>query len=333
MTSGHAVVLRSYPEGLPRATDFEWVPESTPEVGDGQALLRILWASIDPAMRTWHSANPGRGVVRPLGSVMKAVSVAEVVESRNALRVGDRVVGPFGMRESCITDGTDVARVLDPHVEPQLALGILGHIGLTAYAGLHKVARAQAGETVLVSSAAGATGAVVGQLAAAVGCRVIGIAGGPDKAALCLMEYGYDVCIDRHAEANLAGAIRAAAPEGIDVYFDNVGGPTLDAAFANINALGRVAICGTISVSSSEPGSGPRHERLMLDKQIRVQGFLTSQFSSDYPEMLQDLTRLQAAGSIHVREIVVEGLENAPMALEQLLAGQFAGKVLVRIAA
>jgi hypothetical protein len=333
VTSGHAVVLRSYPEGLPRATDFEFVLDPTPDVGDGQALLRILWASIDPAMRTWHSAKPGRGVVRPLGSVMKAISLAEVVESRNELRTGDFVVGSFGMREWCISDGTDVGRVIDGEVEPRLALGILGHIGLTAYVGLHKVARVRAGETVLVSSAAGATGALAGQIAAATGCRVIGIAGGPDKVAMCLAEYGFDACIDRHAEVELVDAIRTAAPEGIDVYFDNVGGPTLDAAIANMNGLGRVVICGTISVSSSEPGRGPRHERLMLDKQLTIQGFLTSQFSADYPEMLRNLSRLYSEGRIHLREVVVEGLENAPMALEQLLAGQFAGKVLVRITA
>ena len=333
MTSGHAVVLRSYPEGLPRATDFEWIPEETPEPGDGQALLRILWASIDPAMRTWHSAKPGRGVVRPLGTVMKAVAVAEVVESRNALRVGDHVVGSFGMREWCISDGADVTRVLDPAIDPRLGLGALGHIGLTAFAGLHKVARAQAGETVLVSSAAGATGALAGQIANAAGCRVIGIAGGPDKVDMCLTEYGFDACIDRHAEADLVAAIRAAAPEGIDVFFDNVGGPTLDAALQNMNALGRVAICGTISVSSSEPGQGPRHERLMLDKQLMVQGFLTSQFEVDYSEMLEALALLHSEGCLHLREVLVEGAENAPLALEQLLAGEFAGKVLVRVAA
>ena len=332
MTPGHAVVLRSYPEGLPRATDFEWVPETTPEPGDGQALLRILWASIDPAMRTWHSAKPGRGVVRPLGTVMKAVAVAEVVESRNALRVGDHVVGSFGMREWCISDGTDVTRILDANVEPRLGLGALGHIGLTAFAGLHKVARVQAGETVLVSSAAGATGALAGQIAAAAGCRVIGIAGGSDKVAICLTEYGFDTCIDRHAEADLVAAIRAAAPEGIDVFFDNVGGSTLDAVMQNMNALGRVAICGTISVSSSEPGQGPRHERLMLDKQLMVQGFLTSQFEVDYSEMLEALVLLHSEGRLHLREVLVEGAENAPLALEKLLAGEFAGKVLVRIA-
>ncbi len=333
MTPGHAVVLRSYPEGLPRATDFEWVPETTPEPGDGQALLRILWASIDPAMRTWHSAKPGRGVVRPLGTVMKAVAVAEVVESRNGLRVGDHVVGSFGMREWCISDGTDVARILDPAIDPRLGLGTLGHIGLTAFAGLHKVARVQAGETVLVSSAAGATGALAGQIAAAAGCRVIGIAGGSDKVAICLTEYGFDTCIDRHAEADLVAAIRAAAPEGIDVFFDNVGGSTLDAVMQNMNALGRVAICGTISVSSSEPGQGPRHERLMLDKQLMVQGFLTSQFEVDYTEMLEALALLHSEDRLHLREVLVEGAENAPLALEKLLAGEFAGKVLVRIAA
>ena len=333
MRSGHAVVLRSYPEGLPRTTDFEWVSETTPEPGDGQVLLRILWASIDPAMRTWHSAKPGRGVVRPLGTVMKAVAVAEVVESRNSLRVGDHVVGSFGMREWCISDGADVTRVLDASIEPRLGLGSLGHIGLTAFAGVHKVARAQAGETVLVSSAAGATGALAGQIAAAAGCRVIGIAGGPDKAAICRTEYGFDMCIDRHAETDLARALRTAAPEGIDVFFDNVGGPTLDAAMQNMNARGRVAICGTISVRSSEPGHGPRHERLMLDKQLTVQGFLTSQFEVDYPEMLESLSLLHSEGRLHLREVVVEGAENAPLALEQLLAGEFAGKVLVRIAA
>ncbi len=259
--------------------------------------------------------------------------VGEVVESRHPdYAVGDRVVGYLGLREWLVTDGSDLRRRVSPDVTPlQRSLGILGHIGLTAYAGIHRVLTVQPGETVFVSSAAGAVGSIAGQLARIQGCRVIGIAAGEEKVRLCLDDYRFDACLDRLAIDDLDAALAEVAPEGIHAYFDNTGGVIFDAAMRALQPLGRVAVCGTISISSTSPGQGPRHERRILDRRLMVRGFLQSDFEPEAEVMLQDLARWHDSGEITMAEDIVMGLPNAPIAIERQLSGQHLGKVLVGI--
>lgn len=324
------VLLRRYPEGLPVEGDFEVVGSERPDAGPGRMVLRVEWISIDPAMRTWAARTPGRGDPLPLGAVMRAYGVAEVVESDLPdYPVGTWVSGPFGLRTWHVSDGRDVRFRVPEGVPPQTGLGVLGHIGLTAYAGIFRVADVRAGETVLVSSAAGAVGGVAGQLARIAGARPVGVAGGPRKVALCLEEYRYDVCVDRHAVTDLAGALASASGGALDVYFDNVGGPTLDAALRLMRPGGRIAICGTISVPSADPGTGPRVERLLLDRRLTMRGFLQSEFAAEADTMLADLTSWYRQGLLHLREDIVVGLANAPRAIVRQLAGDHLGKVLV----
>lgn len=331
--SGLEVRLRRYPEGLPVADDFECVRAAVPPVGPGQLLVRTRWLSIDPAMRTWSSRSPGRGDPMPLGSVMKAMGVGEIVESRHPdYAVGERVVGYLGLREWHVTDGRDLRRRVSPRVDPlQRSLGILGHIGLTAYAGVHRVLAVEPGQTVLVSSAAGAVGSIAGQLARIHGCRVIGIAAGAQKVQLCLTDYRFDACLDRLEVDDLDAALAEAAPEGIHCYFDNTGGVILDAAMRALQPLGRVAVCGTISISSSNPGDGPRHERRILDRRLTVRGFLQSDFEHESESMLQDLMRWHDSGEVVMAEDITRGLANSPTAVVRQLSGQHLGKVLVGI--
>ncbi len=324
------VLLKRYPDGLPAEGDFEVIGSQRPGVGPGEMLLRIEWVSIDPAMRTWSARTPGRGEPLPLGSVMRAYGVARVEESDVPdYPVGTWVTGPFGLRTWHVTDGRDIRFRVPEGVPPQTGLGVLGHIGLTAYAGIFRVADVRPGETVLVSSAAGAVGSIAGQLARIAGGRPIGIAGGPRKVALCLDEYGFDACIDRHTVADLDHALSSASGGGLDVYFDNVGGPTLDSALRLMRPGGRIAICGTISVPSADPGTGPRVERMLLDRRLTMRGFLQSEFAAAADEMLADLVTWYRQGLITLREDVVVGLAEAPRAIVRQLAGDHLGKVLV----
>jgi NADPH-dependent curcumin reductase len=329
---GREIALVRYPTGLPTVGDFEMRETAVPEPLDGEARLRIDWISLDPAMRTWSSGNPGRGVPLPLGSVMRAYAVAQVESSRNAdLPDGTHVVGVFGLREWHITDGTDVRRVIPADINPpRLALGLLGHIGLTAYTGMVSIGKVSAGDVVVVTSAAGAVGSIAGQIAKIHGAYVIGIAAGQEKSELCVGTYGFDVCLDRHSPT-LEQDLRAATPQGVDVFFDNTGGPIHDLVMARMAMGGRVAISGTIAVNSADPGLGPRHERLILDRALLIQGFLQSQHDDEAPAALAQLSTWHREGRLVLTEDVVDGLDSAIEGLERLLVGDHLGKLLVRI--
>lgn len=263
---------------------------------------------------------------------MRALTVGTVIESRHpGFSVGNVLAGRHGWQQFAVCGPRDPAR----HVLPVPAhlpdvLGVLGHIGLTAYAGLLLVARAQPGDAVVVSSAAGAVGSLVGQLASTRGCHAVGIAGGAAKVARCVQRYGYAAAIDRRT-SDLPGALREVLPSGADVYFDNVGGPTLDAVVEILRDHGRVVVCGTISLPPGPAPTGPRHERTLLDRRASITGFVLSDFADQTEAMLADLRRDVAAGRLHLDEEVVPGLTAAPAALWRLLHGDHDGKLIVAV--
>jgi NADPH-dependent curcumin reductase CurA len=329
---GREVALVRYPTGLPTVGDFQMREVQIPVPGEGEVRLRIEWISLDPAMRTWSSGKPGRGAPLPLGSVMRAYGVATVESSRrDDLPVGTRVVGVFGLREWHITDGADIRRVIPSDVEPtRLALGILGHIGLTAYTGMVSIGKVTEGDVVVVTSAAGAVGSIAGQIAKIHGAHVIGIAAGQSKIDLCCNEYDYDVCLDR-TSSTLEEDLAAVTSQGVNVFFDNTGGPVHDHVMSRMAMGGRVAISGTIAVDSANPGTGPRHERLILDRALLIQGFLQSRHVSEETDALAQLSVWHSEGRLRLKEDFIDGIENAIEGLERLLVGDHLGKLLVHI--
>jgi hypothetical protein len=327
------LVLAGYLRGRTTSDVFRIEEAPVPYLAAGCVLIRNQYLSVDPAMRTWAAAQPGRGSSLPLGTVMRAHAIGTVMASRNPIFAeGSFVSGVFGARIWHVSDGSDVRRIWPIAPTPKTAaLGVLGHVGLTAMVGLTLIAPPRAGETVLVSSAAGAVGAVAGQIAHLMGARVVGIAGGPEKTALCRNEYGFDAALDHRACDDLSGAIALAAPEGIDVFFDNVGGRFLDAALPCMNSRGRIAICGTIGIDSAKPGLGPRLERTILERELSVRGFLQSRYESESELLLPALKSWFDAGDLRLREDITAGLESVPAALEGLLTGSNFGKVLIDI--
>jgi NADPH-dependent curcumin reductase len=319
----------NYPQGQPRAADFGVRDAPVEQMPDGGVLIRVLRLSIDPAMRTWASQRPGRGEPLALGSVMRAYGVGEIVRSAHSLLPeGTFVAGPFGLRTWHVSDGSDIRRVVAADLEPiEASLGVVGHIGLTAHIGLLKIAEAKPGDVAVISSAAGAVGSVAAQIAKRMGCRVIAIAS-KDKTEWLSRTYGIDTVLDREAE-NLADLVGDNAGRGVDVFFDNTGGIIHDAVMVNMSRGGRVAICGTIAVDSARPGLGPRHERLILDRELTVRGFLQSHHDDVAAEALTDLRKWHEEGSVRLHYEVIQGIDRAGEALERLLSGEFIGKVVV----
>lgn len=328
------IVLEARPNGLPGPDNFALVEGEVPRPGPGQALIRTLYLSIDPAMKGWISTARGYSEPVPLGGVMRSLGVGEVVESRTeALAPGDFVCGMPGWQDYALSDGTEpFFRKLDPAAAPlSTALGVLGLNGLTAYFGLLDAGAPAAGETVVVSTAAGGVGSAVGQIARLQGCRTVGLAGGPAKVALCREAFGYDAAIDYKA-ADVAAALRSACPDGIDVFFDNTGGPILDAVLGQLNVGARIVVCGTAATASWDPPpTGTRVERAILVARARMQGILIFDYAARYPEGLAALAGWIADGRLVYREDIRDGLEAAPAALADLYAGGNTGKLLVRV--
>lgn len=336
MPTDTQVLFKSRPEGLPTPENFEIVRDETPPLGPGQFLLETQYLSLDPYMRMlmgggWTYAGPG---MTP-GQVMVGRILGKVIETRNPdYAVGEHAVGRLGWRTHAVSDGGD----LDFRVEPKdgvplsAYLGVCGSTGVTGWAGVKLVGRAKAGETVLISTAAGAVGSTAGQIAKAMGCRAVGIAGGPEKGKLVREEFGFDACCDYKAD-DLEGQIREACPDGVDVYFDNVGGPVLDAALANMNRFGRVPVCGVLS-TYNETGERYRlaNAHLIFDKMLTMQGFLLAHFRDHWAEARAELEELIASGKLVHRETVAEGIENAPEAFIAMLQGANVGKQLVKVA-
>ena len=332
------LVLASRPEGKPGLENFRLETAPLPDPAEGQFLARTLWLSLDPYMRGRMSAAPSYAKPVEIGATMEGACVAEVTTSRHpGFAPGDIVLAQLGWASHGISDGTGV-RKIDPTIAPvSTALGVLGMPGLTAWVGLNDIAGAKAGETIVVYAATGAVGSLVGQLAKRKGMRVIGVAGGADKCAYAVETLGYDICLNhRGADARtLQSQIAEAAPKGVDVYFENVGGTVLEAVLPTFNTHARIALCGMIAWYSGvveRPLPAPVLWGAILRQRLKVQGFIISDHWNRLPAFLAEVAPLVKDGTIRYRETVAEGLEAAPEAFLRLLEGANLGKQLVRVA-
>jgi NADPH-dependent curcumin reductase CurA len=334
----HALENRQFrliarPVGMVKRSDFEFIKAPVGEPGPGEVLVRVLYISLDPAMRGWM--NEGRSYVPPvgLGEVMRAIGLGRVVASNDpTLKVGDVVVGITGMQGFVIAPAKSFTKV-----NPQLAplprfLGALGMPGLTAYFGLLDIGKPKEGETVVVSAASGAVGAVVGQIAKIHGCRTIGIAGGPDKCRYIVDELGFDAAVDYKSE-DIRKALVDHCPNGIDIYFDNVGGDILDVALSLLRRRARVIICGAISQYNSVTGfRGPRNYMSLLVNHALMEGFVVIDYADRYPEGMSALAGWTTTGKLKAREDIVDGLETFPETLLKLFSGENFGKLILKVA-
>lgn len=332
------VLLASRPEGLPRPDNFRIVEEPIPVPTDGQLLLEVLYLSLDPYMR--GRMDDAKSYAEPvaLGAVMEGGTVARVIASRHAeYAVGDIVLSHSGWQRYALSDGLGL-RKLDPSVAPpSTALGVLGMPGFTAWAGLLQIGRPQPGETVVVAAASGAVGSAVGQIARIQGARAVGIAGGPDKCAFVRDALGFDAVVD-HRAPDFAQQLASACPQGIDVYFENVGGKVWDAVFPLLNDFARVPVCGLIAQYNALPQAEPGVDRLallmrdVLKKSLNIRGFIQREFAELRPAFLEEAQGWVRDGRLRYREDIVEGLEKAPAAFIDLLQGRNFGKLVVRVA-
>ena len=326
--------LAARPQGELKPSDWEHVDEPLREPGEGEFAGKTKVISLDPAMRGW--LNDARSYVPPvgIGEVMRAGSVVEVTASNHPkYAVGDHVVGIFGVQSHVVSDGKGALKV-DPSVAPlPTYLGALGMPGMTAYFGLLDVGALQEGETVLVSGAAGAVGSMVGQIAKVKGARVVGIAGGPEKCALLTDELGFDAAIDYRAD-DVKGALRAATPDRIDVYFDNVGGDILDLALTRLNMKARVVICGAISqYNNASSMQGPSNYMSLLVNRARMEGFVVFDYAKRYREAAAEIAGWIAEGKVTTKEHVVKGgIDDFPETLQMLFRGDNVGKLVLELA-
>jgi NADPH-dependent curcumin reductase len=327
------VRLAARPQGIPQAEHFILSEQPVPTCEDGQILVRVRLLSIDPAMRGWVADTGNYLPAVGVGEVMRSLAAGEVIESRHpAYAVGDRLVGWFGWQDYAVVDPQAVVRkVSEPDLPLSLSLGVLGINGVTAYIGLLDIGAPEAGETVLVSTAAGAVGSAVGQIAKLQGCRTVGIAGGAAKTALCREAFGYDAAIDYKA-GDLDDPLDRACPNGIDVYFDNTGGTISDTVYRRLNTGGRVVVCGTAATPSWSPWpDGPRLERHILTKRLRVQGFVVFDHLDRWEEAIGRMAGWIRTGELAYREEILDGLESSRDAIAGLYRGDNLGKRLVRL--
>jgi NADPH-dependent curcumin reductase CurA len=328
------VILKSRPADIPQAENFEIVEAPVPEPGDNEVLVRNIYLSVEPAMRGWVSEIANYSEPVGLGTVMRAFTVGRVAASRHSgFRPGEFVTGIFGWQDYALVEAEQIQRKVTAIDLPiSTALGVLGLNGITAYFGLLEIGQPKSGETVVVSTAAGAVGSCVGQIARIKGCRTVGITGGPEKVRICRDEFGYDAAID-YKTGGLDSALAEACPEGVDVYYDNTAGSISDAVLNHLNVGGRVVICGTASIANWEPiPMGPRVERHLLVKRARIQGILVLDYIARFAEALQELTPWVQQGLIRYREDILDGIEQAPGSIAGLYRGENFGKRLIRIA-
>ncbi|HQS00402.1 MULTISPECIES: NADP-dependent oxidoreductase [unclassified Polaromonas] len=337
MPLNQQILLDNRPSGEAVASNFKLVSSDTPALADGQVLVRHHYLSLDPYMR--GRMNDAKSYAQPqaLGQVMGGGTAGEVVESKNPkFAVGDKVVGMGGWQEYSVVDATQpgaLRKVDTTHVPLSHYLGAVGMPGVTAWYGLVKIIEPKAGQTVVVSAATGAVGSAFGALAKARGCRAVGIAGGPDKCKYAVDELGFDACIDYklHKDAaSLSKALKEACPDGIDGYFENVGGMILDAVLTRMNAFGRIALCGMIAGYDGQP-LPMTYPQLILTNRLKIQGFIVSEHMEVWPEALKELGTLVGTGKLKPRETVAQGIAAAPEAFLGLLKGKNFGKQLVKL--
>jgi NADPH-dependent curcumin reductase CurA len=330
----HKFTLASRPVGMPKRTDWSYEEETVRELHEGELLIRVLFISLDPAMRGWM--NQSRSYVPPvaIGEVMRALAVGQVVASRNPhFAIGEHFSGTFGVQEYFISEGKGLTEV-DPRVAPlPTFLNVLGMTGMTAYFGLLETGRPQPGDTVVVSAAAGAVGSVVGQIAKIKGCRSVGIAGGADKCRYLVVDLGFDAAID-YKSGDVAAVLRKSCPQGINIYFDNVGGNILEAALANLARGARIVICGAISqYCNTGPVQGPSNYLSLLVHRATMKGMLVVDYADRYAQAAQEMAGWMAAGTLKSREDIVEGLETFPDTFLKLFKGENLGKLILKVVA
>ncbi|MFJ5982869.1 NADP-dependent oxidoreductase [Enterobacter cancerogenus] len=332
-------VLASRPHGAPTPENFRLEEQPIPEPGEGQVLLRTEWLSLDPYMRGRMSDAPSYSPPVEIGAVMVGGTVSRVERSNHPdFKPGEWVLGYSGWQTHALSDGKDLVKLGDNPAHPSWSLGILGMPGFTAYMGLLDIGQPKSGETLVVAAATGPVGATVGQIGKIKGCRVVGVAGGEEKCRHAVEVLGFDQCIDHHAD-DFAQQLADACPDGIDVYYENVGGKVFDAVLPLLNTSARVPICGLVSgYNATDLPDGPDRLPLLmgtlLKKRIRMQGFIIAQdYGNRIDEFQAQMGRWVQEGKIHYREQVTDGLENAPQALIGLLEGKNFGKVVIRVAA
>lgn len=333
MTANRQVVLTSRPHGIPDASHFAIVESPVPEIGAGQLLIRNLYLSVEPAMRGWVNAAANYSEPVPLGTVMRSFATGRVEASRHPdFTPGDVVTGLFGWQEyAAVSPDASVRTISDLDLPLSTSLGILGLNGLTAYAGLLEVGRPKAGEVVVVSTAAGAVGSAVGQIAKLKGCCAVGITGGPAKVAVCMSQFRFDAAVD-YKSGDFDAELAAACPSGVDVYFDNTAGAISDAVMRRLNIGARIVVCGTASVARWDPPpQGPRVERVLLTKRASMTGFLALDYEHKRAEAVRFLSDRIRDGSLRYREEILDGLDEAPGAIARLYRGDNMGKLLVRL--
>ncbi|MFD7445960.1 NADP-dependent oxidoreductase [Streptomyces sp. NPDC059909] len=326
--------LAARPSGVVRPEDWEHHTAPVEEPGPGRFAGRTRVISLDPAMRGWLDDRPSYLPPVGIGEVMRAGSVVEVTASNHpGFQPGDHVVGTFGVQEHVVSDGKGALKIDTSLAPPSTYLGALGMPGMTAYFGLLDVGALKEGETVVVSGAAGAVGTMVGQIAKVKGCRVVGIAGGPEKCTLLTDELGFDAAIDYRAD-DVKHALRKLTPDGIDVYFDNVGGDILDAALTRLAMHARVVICGAISqYNNATPVNGPSNYLSLLVRRARMEGFVVFDYAKRYAEAAQEIAGWIGAGHIKVKEHVVKGtVDDFPETLQMLFRGDNVGKLVLELA-
>ena len=327
------ITLASRPVGYPKLSDFKLVESPIPVPKEGQILVRTLYLSLDPYQRGRMSDAPSYAKPVQIGEVMIGEIVGKVIESHHPeFKEGEIIAGYLGWQEYAVSDGKGLRKV-DPTLAPiSTALGVLGMPGMTAYFGLLDLGKPQPGETVFVSGAAGAVGSIVGQIAKIKGCRVVGSAGDDTKIDFLIKELGFDAAFNYKTVSDYYEKLKELCPNGIDIYFDNVGGPLTDAVFRWINVKARIVICGQIhDYNLEKPELGPRFLRQLIIKRARVEGFLVFDYADRYGEALQQLAEWFKAGKLKYRETLAEGIENAPQAFISMLKGGNIGKQLVKV--
>jgi NADPH-dependent curcumin reductase CurA len=331
--SNHKFLLAARPVGMPKRSDWTYAEEPVSEPKEGELLVKVLYISLDPAMRGWM--NEARSYSPPvgIGEVMRALAAGIVTASRNPrFAVGDHVSGAFGVQEYALSDGRGVTK-LDARVVPlPKYLSVLGMTGMTAYFGLLDTGQPKPGETVVVSAAAGAVGAVVGQIAKIKGCRAVGIAGGAEKCRYIVQDLGFDAAIDYKSE-DVKKSLRKHCPEGLNVYFDNVGGTILEAALANLARGARIVICGAISqYCNTGPVAGPSNYMSLLVNRATMKGMLVFDYADRYAQAGAEMAEWMAAGKLKSREDIVEGIATFPETLLKLFKSENSGKLMLKVA-